>query len=333
MSLSGVRVGGQYRCQSKVGSGSFGEIYIGLDEATGSEVAIKMEAVNSRRSRVFHEAKIYKMLAGSVGIPRVHWYGTEGGHNAMVIDLLGPSLADLFAYCNRRFNVKTVLMLADQMLSRIEYVHAKNLVHRDIKPDNFVIGLGVKANQVHMIDFGLSKMYRDPKTLEHVPFTGKHGFTGTARYASVNSHLGFEQSRRDDLEAVGYVLMYFLRGRLPWQGFSRRDLADLKIALPVEELCEGYPREFSNFVSYCRDLQFDQRPDYAFLRRMLKQLFFDSGYEYDFVFSWTTLSRCFDSDDEESEHRSDSSGGEVFTLPSEPEVQLARTCTLSQSFH
>eukprot|EP00928_Gymnodinium_smaydae_P001893 TRINITY_DN10673_c0_g1_i1.p1 TRINITY_DN10673_c0_g1~~TRINITY_DN10673_c0_g1_i1.p1 ORF type:complete len:271 (+),score=34.98 TRINITY_DN10673_c0_g1_i1:65-814(+) len=248
----------------------------------------------------------------------------------MVIDLLGPSLADLFAYCNRSFNVKTVLMLADQMISRIEYVHAKNLVHRDIKPENFVIGLGMKANRVHMIDFGLSKLYRDPKTLEHIPLTEKNGFVGTARYASVNSHLGLELSRRDDLEAVGYILLYFLKGRLPWQGSSQRARADMKMALPVQELCDGYPAEFANFLTYCRGLRFDERPDYAFLRRMLRQLFLDSGYEYNFVFSWTALPNGIDTDDEDGVQQTDSNGGDLLIRPkslaSERDIKLAQTC-------
>merc|ERR1712232_922830 len=208
----------------------------------------------------------------------------------------GPSLEDLFSFCNRKLSLKTVLMLADQMVNRVEYVHAKNFIHRDIKPDNFLIGLGKKANQVHIIDFGLAKKYRDSKTQQHIPYRENKILTGTARYASVSTHLGIEQSRRDDLEAVGYVLMYFARGSLPWQGLKANTKAEKyekikekKISTPVEVLCQHHSCEFVTYFSYCRNLRFEDRPDYAYLRRLLKDLFFRQGFQYDFVFDWTVL--------------------------------------------
>jgi len=291
-----LRVGGKYRLGRKIGSGSFGDIYIGTNVQTAEEVAIKLESIKSKHPQLLYESKLYKILAGGVGVPNVHWYGVEGDYNVMVIDLLGPSLEDLFSFCNRKFTLKTVLMLADQMVNRVEYVHAKNFIHRDIKPDNFLIGLGKKANQVHIIDFGLAKKYRDPKTQQHIPYRENKALTGTARYASVNTHLGIEQSRRDDLEAIGYVLMYFSRGSLPWQGLkanSKKEkyekIMEKKMSTPVEVLCKHFPTEFVTYLNYCRSLRFEDRPDYAYLRRLLKDLFFREGYQYDFVFDWTIL--------------------------------------------
>jgi casein kinase 1 len=291
-----LRVGGKFRLGRKIGSGSFGDIYIGTNIQTGEEVAIKLESIKSRHPQLLYESKLYKILGGGVGIPNLHWYGVEGDYNVMVIDLLGPSVEDLFSFCNRRFSLKTVLMLAEQMINRVEYVHAKNFIHRDIKPDNFLIGVSKRANQVHIIDFGLAKKYRDPKTQQHIPYRENKNLTGTARYVSVNTHLGIEQSRRDDLEAVGYVLMYFNRGSLPWQGLKANGkkekydrIMEKKMTTPIEILCKGFPSEFVTYLSYCRSLRFEDRPDYAYLRRLLKDLFFREGYQYDFIFDWTIL--------------------------------------------
>jgi len=266
----------------------------GTNIISGEEIAIKLESVKAKHPQLEYEARVYKSLAGGVGIPFVRWFGTECDYNAMVLDLLGPSLEDLFNFCNRKFSLKTVLLLADQLISRIEYIHAKSFIHRDIKPDNFLMGIGKRGNQVNVIDFGLAKKYRDPKTHFHIPYRENKNLTGTARYASINTHLGVEQSRRDDMESLGYVMLYFCRGSLPWQGLKAATkkqkydrIMEKKMTTPTEVLCRGFPNEFAIYLNYTRSLRFDDKPDYSYLRKIFRDLFVREGFQYDYVFDWT----------------------------------------------
>lgn len=291
-----LRVGKKYRLGRKIGSGSFGDIYLGTNMTTGEEVAIKLESVKTKHPQLLRETKIYRTLIGIVGIPNVRWFGVEGDYNVMVIDLLGKSLEDLFNDCGRRFNLKTVLMLADQLLCRLEIVHTKCYIHRDIKPDNFLMGRGSRRHMAYVIDFGLAKLYRDPRTHRHIPYREGKNLTGTARYASINTHMGIEQSRRDDLESLGYVLMYFLRGSLPWQGLKANSkkqkyerILERKISTSTEMLCKGFPAEFRSFFEHARSLRFDDRPDYDYLKRLFRELFFRKGFSYDNMFDWELL--------------------------------------------
>lgn len=287
-------VGGRFHLGRKIGQGSFGKVYVSTDSETREDVAVKLESLKTKVPQLLAEAKTIAALAGGLGIPHVIWSGTEGDNHAMAVELLGPSLEDLFVMRNKELSHKTVYMLADQMINRIEYIHSKHWIHRDIKPANFVLGIGKKASLVHAIDFGLSKRFRNPKTLEHNPYGEHTALTGTARYASINTHLGIEQSRRDDLESIGYVLVYFCKGQLPWQGIkaaSKKEkyakIMEKKLATPIDKLCKDLPVEFSTYINYCRSLKFEERPDYAFLRGLLRGLLFREGHRYDLEFDWT----------------------------------------------
>ncbi|KRY79711.1 Casein kinase I isoform epsilon, partial [Trichinella pseudospiralis] len=291
-----LRVGGKFLLGRKIGSGSFGDIYLGQNMHTKEEVAIKLECNKTKHPQLYIESKLYRLLQGGTGVPRLIWSGVEGDYNVMVVELLGPSLEDLFNFCRRRFSLKTVLLLANQMLSRIEFVHTCGFIHRDIKPDNFLMGLGKKGNVVYIIDFGLAKKYRDSRTLLHIAYRENKNLTGTARYASLNTHLGIEQSRRDDLESLAYVLIYFIRGSLPWQGLKAatkrqkyEKISEKKINVSVEQLCSGMPVAFLNYLQYCRGLGFSQSPEYAYFRQEFRNLAIRLGYEYDYVFDWNLI--------------------------------------------
>jgi len=290
-----TKIADNYVIGRKLGSGSFGDIYLCIDMTTGEELAAKFESVKSKHPQLMYEAKLLKHLQGAPGIANVYHCSSEGEYNIMVMDLLGPSLEDCFNMCNRKLSLKSVLMLADQMLYRIEYLHSKNFIHRDIKPDNFLMGKSKKSGILYLIDFGLAKKYRDQKTHQHIPYRENKNLTGTARYASINAHIGIEQSRRDDLEAIGYVLMYFNRGALPWQGIKANTkqekyhkIMEKKISTQVDVLCKGFPPEFSTYLNYCRTLRFEDKPDYAYLRRLFKDLASRENFDTtDSVFDWS----------------------------------------------
>jgi casein kinase 1 len=186
----------------------------------------------------------------------------------------------------------------DTQLSRVQTIHEKNLIYRDIKPDNFLIGRpGSKsANVIHVVDFGMAKQYRDPKTKQHIPYRERKSLSGTARYMSINTHLGREQSRRDDLEALGHVFMYFLRGGLPWQGLKAatnkqkyEKIGEKKQTTAIKDLCDGFPEEFNKYLSYVRNLGFEDTPDYDYLRDLFTQALKNTGEVEDGEYDWMKL--------------------------------------------
>ncbi|KAH9008034.1 kinase-like protein [Lactarius deliciosus] len=283
-----THINGMYRLQRRIGSGSFGEVFFAHDILLLHDVVIKLEPLKARQHFLEHEYHVYQKLSWGIGIPRVRWFGTEGGFDVMALDLLGQSLEDLFVSCHFKFTVHTVLLLADQLVCRLKYIHSRNFIHRDLKPSNIVIGLGTQANIVYLIDFGLSKEYRDPYTNKHIPPDTNLGLTGTATFASINSHLGLELGRRDDMESLAYILIYFLRGHLAWQGLppGSQDIVKCKQRTTPRNLCHGLPVEFCTFLEYCCSLSFEKKPDYGYISGLFDDLSLREGFQHDSAFDW-----------------------------------------------
>lgn len=249
-----VVVNNQWRLSHKIGSGSFGEIYEAIDVQTAKHVAVKVESADSKYPQLVDEHKVYQSIITQLtqqnntayngkrtadssrvasgthnilGFPHIYWFGQicGGKYHCLVMELLSDSLEQLYNKCHRKFTLKTVLELSFQLLDRIEQQHKCGWLHRDIKPDNFLLGPPNTDTQhiIYCIDMGLCKRYKDPHTHQHIPYKDNKKLIGTPRYASLNTHLGVEQCRRDDLESIGYMLLYFLIGKLPWQGLKAKN--------------------------------------------------------------------------------------------------------------
>lgn len=279
-----VIIDGKYKILKKLGEGSFGKIFSGINNNTKEEVAIKIEQ-DSNSSVLKNEARMYTALREIDGIPNIRAWGKEGKFNYLVIDHLGKSLEELKNNSSGKLSLKMVLIMGLQMITRMEAIHSYGILHRDIKPDNFLIGNDNK-NILYLIDFGLSKTYI--KKGKHVAIERNRNITGTARYVSINVHKGILPSRRDDMESIGYILLYLLHGDLPWQGLKAKKeeknklIGDIKSNIKLWDFySDTIPGEIILFIEYCKTLQYDEEPDYLYLKNILNNLFLHKGFKYD----------------------------------------------------
>lgn len=285
-----------YKQQQVQGKGSFGELYLAKNtKDTKQRVAIKIEKTKSSNySTLNKEAKIMLIMKDVEGFPNVRQFRYNEKISLLVMDQLGPNLERMLKSTGGQLSLKTVQLIGIQMLDRLEEFHKKGLIHRDIKPENFVMGDGHDINMQYLIDFGIAKLYKNSDE-EHIsPKEGK-GLIGTARYTSINSHQGIEQSRRDDLEGLAYTLIYLLKGRLPWQdvkGRTKKEKYDQIVQMKKdisEKLNKNneYPEEFMFLVSHAQSLNFTETPNYSQLRQKLRDLFMkvspNSTFNYDWI--------------------------------------------------
>ena len=290
----------------QLGKGGFGQIYLGRNIKDNTPIAIKVED-SSNRSHLHLEYEILKDIQGGIGIPRIFKYRQGQKHNYLIMELLGKSIEKLFSDNEKCFTYKTIFQIGYQMIERIQYVHYKGYIHRDIKPGNFVIGRGEKNKIIYIIDFGLSKKYIDLETNKHIPYKEGKGLTGTARYVSLFTHYGIEQARRDDIESIAYNLIYFAKGKLPWQGVKTKNkkekhkkIMESKLANTPGILCMGLPDEFEKLLKYSRKLEFEEEPDYKGIKTMFKNYIINHGDTMNMEFEWN-LNKSEESKEEEEE--------------------------------
>jgi serine/threonine protein kinase len=291
---------GNYEFDEIIGRGRFGRVYKGIHNSTGEYVAIKLEDKRDEH-KLLEEAEFLKNIGKICNhVPEILQTGNSIRWNYMIMSFLGPNLEELFIYCGRNFSLKTTLLLTLQVLDTIKEVHASGIIHRDIKPDNFVMGFGETHNKLFLIDFGLAITYIN-SDMQHKEYEHKTQFTGTGRYSSLTNHQGIQQSRRDDLESIGYMLIYFLKGKLPWQNIpplkpknkmeklqKLKNIHKKKESCDINELCEGCPSEFKQYIIYCRKLGYKEKPDYSYIRQLFRKVMKRHGYRNDKIFDWDT---------------------------------------------
>ncbi|CAD8098732.1 unnamed protein product [Paramecium sonneborni] len=278
--------------KKRVSAGSFGVVYQGQDINTRNLVAIKIDKESKEDSSLLREAEILRKLQHLLHIPKLYWAGKEQDSFVLVIQYLGRDLTH-YMKTFRKFSMKCVLNIAEQMINILESLHKSKVLHRDIKPENVLVGKEDQENQLFIVDFGISKFYKDENE-SHISFRDKQPFIGTTRYASINAHKGYSLSRRDDMESLGYMLIFLLKGQLPWQSLQFtseenkiKQVGQMKIKMEVSELCKGLPIEFTRYLDYVRGLQFKSEPNYKYCQSLFKKVQIELNYvPKELVFDW-----------------------------------------------
>ena len=291
-----IKINNQFSFKSsdRLGKGAFGQIFKGINIKTQEEIAIKIESKNIETPQLLHEYKILKLFQNTPCFPKIYLFTQLDDTLVLIMELFDKNLEELLkSQPNKKFSNKTIIMIGIQLLKRIKDFHELGFIHRDIKPENFVIGLKKNNNLIYMIDYGISKRYIDSKTKEHIPYQEGKKIVGTVKFASLYTHLGIEQSRRDDLESLAYILIYFWKGNLPWVDIKAKNkkekyikIKEKKIEITPEILCEGIDEEIKLFLDYVRKLQFNEDPDYNYLNSLLERNLKKNNLKYDLEFDW-----------------------------------------------
>jgi len=291
---------GRFSFGDPLGKGGFAFVFAGWDNLTNEPIAIKVE--NSERKNASRSIKkeyrfALKLHKGGCMVPKPIWCGKSQDRRVMVMKQLGDSLSNYFKLCGKRFSAQTTMSLAIELISILEAVHDIGLLHRDIKLQNFLTAYR-NNTKFYICDFGLSDYYLNDENETHISLTKGHSRYGTVRYASMNNHKGYAQSRRDDLESLGFVLLYAARGNLPWQSIRDEDrrekwtkVFEMKRNTRIEDLCENLPRVFVTYMERVRELKFEERPNYDELRQLFRDEYDKQGFTRSTKYDWETAVR------------------------------------------
>lgn len=286
-----VRIAGKYNLVQTIGQGGFGDVYKATETKTGKTVALKLER-RSTGDMVFYEGRILQYLKDIVGIPKMFDFGFDGDFNYLAMEYCGHSLASLHTLVGGTFTLKTTLQLALKLLTILETVHNKYILHRDLKPENILFNPA--TGFFYLIDFGLAKRYVD-KNGKHIPRLENKDFRGTLRYCTLNMHLGVENSRRDDLESFLYVLIFLLKGKLPWQNIQAEisnkaeQIKKIKMTIKIADLCQGLDEGFAELLTYVRNMGFAEFPDYGKFRTTFHKMLKKANLKEDELYDWSKL--------------------------------------------
>ena len=285
----------------KIGSGSFGQIYQCLNKKTNEIVACKIESINELKPQLYHESKIMILMKNCTGFPTCYDFIITDQDKILIMDYLGPNLDVIMNKLPsdennmKKFTIKTSLMIMIQGIERLKSLHEKGIIHRDIKPENFVIGPKKKERLIYLIDFGLSKKISNDKLLPSIK--ADRNIIGTMRYISMNTHQGYEQGRRDDLESLFYIIIYFIKGELPWQNIKSKTRAEKytkifeikKMVTENGELIDGLPLEMGKILEYILGLNFIEKPNYLMMKNAIELILNKLNFSNDLQFDWYNL--------------------------------------------
>ncbi|CAD8086168.1 unnamed protein product [Paramecium primaurelia] len=283
---------GKYVAQKKISSGSFGVVLLGHDKDKNIDVAIKIEKEENEDVRSLErEVQVLERLNGIEGVPKLYWHGEQDDFNVIVMQILGKDLAH-YVKSKKKFSFKTTIQLGIQIVKVLERIHNKGVVHRDLKPENVLFGIDDESSKIYVVDFGISKIFRDKNGNIH-PFRDNTSFIGTTRYASIAAHKGFELSRKDDIESLIYVLLYFMKGQLPWQNMQNVSdeertvkVGEMKMSIDLRELCKDVPIEFAFILEYLKQLQYLSEPNYDFVVQQFEKAAENLCIQLDYSYDW-----------------------------------------------